>query len=85
MTDRFDCAPKDIVQADPDRSIWGPCLVVVEEVRDWGIVGYTDIPRAGQAPIRLAWDQIKPTGGKAVFCDIDEAHSNAQETSTARQ
>lgn len=64
---RFDCTPKDIVQANPEKTHWGPCLVVVEEVRDWGVVGYTSVPRAGQAPIRLNWDQIAPTGGKIAF------------------
>lgn len=64
---KFDCKPGDIVQANPEVSRWGPCLVVVEEVRDWGIVGYTEIPMSGQAPIRLPWNEIAATGGHIVF------------------
>ena len=67
MSQPFDCRPHDIVQANPETTHWGPALVVVEEVRTWGVVGYTDIPRSGRAPIRLTWEQIAPTGGTVAF------------------
>lgn len=60
-------AVHDIVQAVPGKTVWAPALVVVTEVRSWGIIGYTSIPRGGDAYIRLPFDQIEPTGGRAVF------------------
>lgn len=57
----------DIVQADPNKSQWGPCLVVVSEVKAWGIQGYTSMPRQGDAYIRLKWGEFEPTGGRAIW------------------
>ena len=57
----------DIVQANPETCEWGPSLVVVSEVRAWGVQGYTHIPRGGDAFIRLSWADIEPTGGAAVW------------------
>jgi hypothetical protein len=57
----------DIVQANPETSEWGPSLVVVSEVKSFGIQGYTHIPRGGDAFIRLTWDQFDATGGRAVW------------------
>jgi hypothetical protein len=63
----FPCKPGDIVQADPSKTHWGPCLVVVEEIKSYGIAGYTSIPRAGRAYIHLGWDQCAPTNGAIIF------------------
>lgn len=57
----------DIVQANPEVCEWGPALVVVSEIKSWGIQGFTSIPRGGEAYIRLQWAEIEPTGGKAVW------------------
>lgn len=70
MSEPFLVAVGDIVQADPETSHWGPCLVVVSEVKSWGIQGFTAMPRAGNAYIRLAWHEMKPTGGKTVFDEL---------------
>lgn len=60
----------DIVQVNPDKNDWGPSLVVVEEVKDWGVQGYTYLPRQGPAYIRLEWGDIELTGGEVVW-DIE--------------
>lgn len=57
----------DIVQADPEKTEWGPSLVVVSEIKPWGIQGYTHIPKSGAAFIRLKFGDFEPTGGKAVW------------------
>lgn len=57
----------DIVQADPGKCEWGPALVVVTDVRPWGIQGYTAIPKGGLGFIRLQNGDFKPTGGRAVW------------------
>lgn len=55
----------DIVQAI--STDWAPALIVVTEIKDWGIMGYTSIPTQGDAYIRLKWDEIELTGGHAVM------------------
>ena len=67
MSERKSVSENDIVQAVPGETEWAPALVVVSEVRSWGIQGYTSIPRGGDAYIRLTWDQFEKTGGRAVF------------------
>ena len=58
----------DIVQVDPSRDIFGGCMVVVTEIKSWGIQGYVQsagVP--GQQYIRLKTGQFEPTGGRAVW------------------
>lgn len=58
----------DIVQVNPEVEVFGGCMVVVTELKSWGIQGYVQsagVP--GQQYIRLKTEQIKPTGGKAVW------------------
>lgn len=58
----------DIVQVIPDKEVFGACMVVVTEVKSWGIQGYVQsagVP--GQQYIRLNWKEIEPTRGKAVW------------------
>ena len=63
MSGKWDVKIGEIVQANPETTEWGPSLVVVSEVKAWGIQGYTHIPRQGDAYIRLTWGDIEPTGG----------------------
>lgn len=67
MSEQVDVQVGDIVQANPETCEWGPSLVVVSEVKSFGIQGYTHIPRGGDAFIRLTWDQFEQTNGKAVW------------------
>ncbi len=57
----------DIVQAIPGVTHWGPCLVVVSEIKTWGIQGYTSIPMQGDAYIRLKFGEFEHTGGRAAY------------------
>lgn len=62
-------APGDIVQVTPHgNDTFGGCLVVVTEVKGWGIQGYVQsagVP--GQQYIRLRAVDFEPTGGRAVW------------------
>ena len=58
----------DIVQVNPSKEMFGGCMVVVTEVKSFGIQGYVQsagVP--GQQYIRLKFEDIEPTGGKAVW------------------
>lgn len=57
-----------IVQIDPEKmGGWGGCLVVVSEVKTWGIQGYVQIPsntpeKTGQAYIRVKTEDFVVCG-----------------------
>jgi hypothetical protein len=36
----------DIVQINPDEKSFGGCLVIVDEVKAWGVLGYVPYGRA---------------------------------------
>jgi len=61
----------DIVQvdpSDPSKEMFGGCMVVVTEVKSWGIQGYVQSAGVtGQQYIRLEFNDFAPTGGKAVW------------------
>jgi hypothetical protein len=62
------CEIGDIMQVNPDKEMFGGCMVVVTELKNWGIQGYVQsagVP--GQQYIRLKWEDIEPTQGKAVW------------------
>lgn len=58
----------DIVQVNPMKEMFGGCMVVVTELKDFGIQGYVQsagVP--GQQYVRLKFEDFEPTGGKAVW------------------
>lgn len=58
----------DIVQVNPAIEVFGGCMVVVTEVRSWGIQGYVQSAGVtGQQYIRLKTADIEATGGRAVW------------------
>ena len=57
-----------IVQVDPNKEVFGGCMVVVTEVKSWGIQGYVQSAGVeGQQYIRLPFEEIYVTGGRAVW------------------
>lgn len=58
----------DIVQVAPDKEMFGACMVVVTELKSWGIQGYVQSAGvAGQQYIRLKSDEYEYTGGRAIW------------------
>jgi hypothetical protein len=58
----------DIVQVDPSKAVFGGCMVVVTEVKAWGIQGYVQSAGVdGLQYIRLEWQDFESTGGKAIW------------------
>ena len=58
----------DIVQVSPDIETFGGCMVVVTELKSFGIQGYVQsagVP--GQQYIRLNFSDFEPTGGRAIW------------------
>ena len=60
--------PGDIIQVNPKVEVFGGCMVVVTEVKSWGIQGYVQSAGVlGQQYIRLKTQDFEVTGGKAVW------------------
>ena len=58
----------DIVQVNPNKDTFGGCMVVVTEVKSWGIQGYVQSAGVdGQQYIRLPYEDVQQTGGKAYW------------------
>ena len=58
----------EIVQVSPTVETFGGCMVVVTEVKSWGIQGYVQsagVP--GQQYVRLKTGDFEATGGRAVW------------------
>jgi len=58
----------EIVQVAPTVETFGACMVVVTEVKSWGIQGYVQsagVP--GQQYIRLKTSDFERTGGTTVW------------------
>jgi hypothetical protein len=67
-------AVHDIVQITDQAHPWFPCLLLVTEVKSWGIQGFAAIPQSndgstapGQAFNRLRWEQIERIGPAVVI------------------
>lgn len=53
----------DIVQiTENGQEGWTACLMIVSEVRSWGILGYTKIPCGGDAYLRVPFNQCELVG-----------------------
>lgn len=43
-----------VIQLDPEHSVWGPLLCIVEENKDWGVVCYAIHPQQrGEPPGKM--------------------------------
>lgn len=60
--------PGDIVLVTAVGLGWEGCLIIVEEVRSWGVTGFLRAPlQDGLVYIRLAWEDFAFTGGHVVI------------------
>ena len=58
----------EIVQINPEKVMFGACMVVVTEVKTWGVQGYVQsagVP--GQQYVRIKHDDFQRTGGMAAW------------------
>lgn len=75
----FRAFPGDIVQFHPSQCrnlCFAACLMTVTAVKPWGVIGFVQAlgegvgekaKQGGQYYYRAVWQEIVPTGGKAVF------------------
>lgn len=59
----FKVVPGNIVQVDPEKDkCFAGSFVLVTEVREWGIIGFVQIPGSGQAWVRKKWEDVEWCG-----------------------
>lgn len=70
----------DIVQiTENGQQGWIGCLMVVSEVRTWGVLCYTKIPCKGDAYLRVPFDQCELVG-HALLVHPEDQPTNPVET-----
>lgn len=58
-----DVKPHDIIQLTENaQQEWVGCVMVVSEVRGWGVLAYTKIPLKGDAYLRVPFEQFEIVG-----------------------
>lgn len=57
----------DIVQITNIEHTWFPCLIIVDDIKSFGIQGYAICPGEGEAYIRLKKEDYSKVG-KAILC-----------------
>ncbi len=66
--------PGDIVQIAPEHvSIFAGCLVIVTEVKSWGVQGYVTVPARGDAYVRIETEEFQRVGRAAWTRDVGES------------
>ena len=61
-----------VVQANENSGEWCGCLLIVDEVKDWGVQAGMKVPFKGVAYIRLTFDQIEYIGEAILVSGEDE-------------
>ena len=58
----------DVIQVNDnfENDQWTGCLMIVYEVKDWGVVAYLRVPMKGNAYLRLRHNEYEVIG-KAAF------------------
>ena len=64
----------DIVQIVQESHPWFPCLLMVTEVKSWGVQAFAFIPKSNdgseapaQAFNRLTWEQVEKVGTAVII------------------
>lgn len=56
-----------IIQANENAGDWCGTVLIVDEVKSWGVNAFVHVPMIGNAYIHLKPDQYEVLGGQAVF------------------
>lgn len=56
-----------IIQANENAGDWCGCVLIVSEIKEWGVQAFMHIPFTGDAFIRLRNDQYDALGAEAAL------------------
>jgi len=71
----------DIYQIDPSFEVFGGCLLIVDEIKSYGVMGYVTIPgdEGGNAFVIVEWEKIVWCGdAEWVIGIVPEGEENEQ-------
>lgn len=57
----------DIIQANENAGEWCGTILIVDEVKDWGVQAFVHIPMKGAAYIRLTPEQFENLHAESFF------------------
>ncbi len=61
-----------IIQANENAGNWCGTVLIVDEVKSWGVQAFVHVPFQGDAYIRLKSDQYEVIGGQAILMPKEE-------------
>ena len=56
-----------IIQANENAEKWCGCVLIVDEVKEWGVQAFIHIPFQGNSYVRLAYEQFDNLEVQAVL------------------
>lgn len=62
----------DIIQANENAGEWCGTILVVDEVKSWGVQAFVHIPMKGDAYIRLTPEQFESLHAESIFMPFKE-------------
>lgn len=64
----------DIIQITATGDRWYPCVLVVDKVKAWGVVGYIIVPHGNgetyMLPYRIEYGNFEKVGKVVLFGDV---------------
>ena len=57
----------DIIQANENAGEWCGTILIVDEVKSWGVQAFVHIPTSGDAYIRLTPEQFENLHAESMF------------------
>ena len=69
----------DVIQVNElvQNNAWTGCLLIVREVKDWGVTASLEIPQNGTAYVRLSYDQYEVIG-QAVLVPVEDVENDTK-------
>jgi hypothetical protein len=73
MAESKPVAENDLIQVNEEGPMnWFRCILIVDEVKSWGVQAYAIIPQArdktsADAFMRLSWNEFDTLGAKSLF------------------
>ena len=61
-----------LIQVNEKIDDWFGCIMIVDEVKNWGVQAYLRIPCRGNAFLKLKWDEFEVLEDKAVYTIDDD-------------
>ena len=86
MAESKTVAANDLIQVNEDGpGNWFRCILVVDEVKGWGVQAYAIIPQArdkmsADAFMRLDWNEFDTLGAKTHFLAWGQARTEEEES-----